>query len=254
MSKQCTVCQRELGIMDGKYVLKDKVIVCKKCLKIPMSMLANLKNMSLEQVKESLADNSDREQENKTFEYTKKVKSYLQINTDTKKFRVPSSKLIKKNLAIINFNELVSYEVIEDGEQLSSGGLGRAAVGGVLFGGVGAIVGGITGGKKTKSTCDKLFIKLTLDSIDNPVLYIKFIELSMKKKNFMYKEALKAAEECTSLLELILRDNENNKNTNVEPVNSNGSLDELQKLKELLDIGVINQDDYDAKKKQILGI
>lgn len=32
------------------------------------------------------------------------------------------------------------------------------------------------------------------------------------------------------------------------------ALDELKKLKELLDIGIISQDEFDAKKKQLLGL
>ena len=32
------------------------------------------------------------------------------------------------------------------------------------------------------------------------------------------------------------------------------SMDELKKLKELLDLGVVSQEEFDAKKKQLLGL
>ena len=41
-------------------------------------------------------------------------------------------------------------------------------------------------------------------------------------------------------------------NISVEP--KNDTHEDLIKLKELLDMGVISQDEFDAKKKQILGL
>lgn len=38
------------------------------------------------------------------------------------------------------------------------------------------------------------------------------------------------------------------------PQNSANNLDELKQLKQLLDAGIITQEDFDAKKKQILGL
>lgn len=44
-------------------------------------------------------------------------------------------------------------------------------------------------------------------------------------------------------------------NANANPVsNNNDSYEELKKLKQLLDDGIISQEDYDAKKKQLLGL
>ena len=37
-------------------------------------------------------------------------------------------------------------------------------------------------------------------------------------------------------------------------VNNNSAADELKKFKELLDLGIITQDEFDAKKKQLLGL
>lgn len=41
---------------------------------------------------------------------------------------------------------------------------------------------------------------------------------------------------------------------NKEENNTNNNLDNLKKLKELLDSGIITQEEFDAKKKQILGL
>lgn len=57
----------------------------------------------------------------------------------------------KKNPKIYKYSDIVDYELLEDGESITKGGLGRAVVGGALFGGVGAVVGGVTGHKKKYS-------------------------------------------------------------------------------------------------------
>ncbi len=50
-----------------------------------------------------------------------------------------------------------------------------------------------------------------------------------------------------------LIERQNNQNV-VAPVVSASSADELKKYKELLDMGAITQDEYDEKKKQLLGL
>ena len=45
---------------------------------------------------------------------------------------------------------------------------------------------------------------------------------------------------------------------NVQPasvvINNSSNADELKKYKELLDMGVISQEEFDAKKKELLGL
>ena len=41
---------------------------------------------------------------------------------------------------------------------------------------------------------------------------------------------------------------------NVSPENTSSSADEIIKLKELLDAGILTEEEFSAKKKQILGI
>ena len=46
----------------------------------------------------------------------------------------------------------------------------------------------------------------------------------------------------------------NNNKGNVTVVNSASNADELKKYKDLLDAGIITQEEFDAKKKQLLGL
>ena len=42
--------------------------------------------------------------------------------------------------------------------------------------------------------------------------------------------------------------------TNSTPIPATSAADELKKFKELLDMGIITQEEFDAKKKQLLGL
>ena len=49
-----------------------------------------------------------------------------------------------------HFTDLISYELVENDNIVTSGGVGQALIAGAAFGGAGAIAGGIT--KKVKTT------------------------------------------------------------------------------------------------------
>lgn len=58
-----------------------------------------------------------------------------------------------------------------------------------------------------------------------------------------------------SAISKLLSDRQETVKTNIKKTNSNTSnVDELKKLKELLDMGVITQEEFDTKKKQLLGL
>lgn len=159
------------------------------------------------------------------------------------------------------YTDLISYELIMDEDSVSSGGLGRAVVGGALLGGAGAIVGGVTGKKKTKRIVNSMAVKLTVNDVDNPLLIIPLITKKTKTKSKDYKRAETEAHQILATLELITRKAEESLSAEdlnmvklINDESKSNDYDELVKLKELLDSGIINQEEFDAKKKQILDI
>ena len=91
----------------------------------------------------------------------------------------------KKNPKIYNYSDIVDFELLEDGESITKGGLGRAITGGLLFGGIGAVVGGITGGKRSKSICNSLKIKITVNDMRSPVVYINLLATATKRQLYI---------------------------------------------------------------------
>ena len=61
--------------------------------------------------------------------------------------------------------------------------------------------------------------------------------------------------ELSSLIRQLLVDRQNKANISTPIINQeDSSIDDLKQYKELLDSGVINQEEFDAKKKQLLGL
>lgn len=122
----------------------------------------------------------------KKLSITNKIGNLIGLDDTNKKWVIYDAYgLIKETH---NYSDIVSFELLEDGKSVAEGGLKRALVGGVLFGGAGAIVGGITG-KKTNEVCNSLKIKVTISNTGFPVTYISLIDSEIKKSNPFVKQA-----------------------------------------------------------------
>ena len=138
---------------------------------------------------------------------------------------------------------------------MAGGGLGRAVLGGILFGGVGAIVGGITGAGRIKQVCRSMKLSVSLKNAHVNVAYIHFISTEVKTGGFIYRTAQDCSQRCSSLLETILDENRSMELTaeyNSTQVYS--TADEILKFKALLDQGILTQEEFQAKKKELLGL
>ena len=192
------------------------------------------------------------------FEITKKfnygLNNYFFVDENKKEWTIPKSHLSSNFLRVYKYSDIIDFELIENGNSISKGGIGRAIIGGKLFGDVGAIVGGSTGKRTNISTCNLLRIKITVRDSNNPVSYINFITGGNFKKNeSFYKENFNLAQQILSFLQLMCDQNTVN-NVSTTENSTNSSADEIKKYKELLDIGAITQEEFDIKKKQLLDL
>lgn len=159
----------------------------------------------------------------------------------------------KTDSMLYRYDNILDYELLEDGETITKGGLGRAVAGGVLFGGLGAIVGGSTGKRKTKSICDSLRIKITLRNAIKQVEYLDFISASTKKDSTIYKAAYNNAQEALSCL-AIACDAVKQVEVNTQEAAPYSVADEILKFKNLLDQGIITEEEFKKKKSELLGM
>lgn len=247
-----TTKERYARLKDGEYICRD---CYKKSMVVPEFNLSV--NYTSYDIKKHLDLIDTVRKEYEGFSPSQKVDGFFYIEQNTKRWYIENDKLSGTRFSFVrNFDEIVSYELIEDGETVTSGGLGRAAAGALLLGGVGAVVGGVTGKKKSKQVCNSLKIKITLSDLNEPTKYIVFIDTPTKKTGIYgpyFRERYDAAQKCLSMLEIIVKSLEGNVPTTSERSISS-SADEIKKLKELLDMGAITQEEFDAKKTQLLGI
>ena len=96
-------------------------------------------------------------------------------------------------------------------------------------------------------------IDLPIDSI-NSVSHIKnngSLTIATSSEKIVFSQ-LSNSEEIVNLINELIRSRQANRGT-ATVVNSSSNADELAKFKKLLDDGIITQEEFDTKKKQLLG-
>ncbi|HIT41926.1 MAG TPA: SHOCT domain-containing protein [Candidatus Caccovicinus merdipullorum] len=235
----CSIC----GSTNGDKKIADG-FVCKNCRAKSGLIVLNWKEVTSDRIRKCIKATEESENRIKIFLPDRKVEKYLYIDYPHRLWQIPAYR------TVFSFDDLVSYEVIENGDTVSKGGLGSAIVGGALFGGVGAVVGGITGGKKSKSIIKDLRIKFITQNPIYPEVYINIIiNGNVKSGSMMYSVYYGFLQKI--LTELTLIQNEQKKECRLE---NTSEVDEILKFKKLLDGGIITQEEFEAKKKQILGL
>lgn len=239
----CSMCGGQKGvkqIADG-YVCKDCIGKCGVCL-----ITFSWKDISLKRIKDAISDNEINQQRSKTFHQTKVIEKELFIDEQNRLWKLKSY----GNL-YFSFDDIINYECQKNGAGVFSVGVGSALVGGLLFGGVGAILGGLSGSKK-KEEINEFRIIININNKSYPQLSINLLPTGkVKSDSILFKSYCERAEKIMlgfNSMGGIERRIEENNNKEKSPA------DEILKYKNLLDTGAITQDEYDAKKKQLLGL
>lgn len=203
-----------------------------------------LKGISIEGEKsdETLKRRKERSKKIKgSFKETNRIGNYIGVDDNQKRWATYDEYGLID--AVHDYDDVVSFELLEDGNSVAEGGIGRALVGGALFGIAGAVVGGVTG-RKTKEMCNSLKIKVTIKKTSYPTVYIPFITEPTRKDSIEFKSFSDTAQRCMSVFQLICE--------NKKKVSNLMAPDEIKKYKELLDSGAITQEEYEKKKAELL--
>lgn len=102
-----------------------------------------------------------------------------------------------------DFEDLVSYELLEDDAIVTSGGVGQALIGGFAFGSAGMIAGGLTGKRIQKKRIESIMIKVTLNDFSCPCIMIPLITKPTKTNSKEYQSAFTEARKILSTLDVI---------------------------------------------------
>ena len=150
----------------------------------------------------------------------------------------------------VPYDKLLGCEVFNDKQTV--GGVGRAVVGGLIAGGAGAIVGTLT----SESRITSMDLIIYQDDLKIPQIPLHLVTDGVIGNP---QNATAFANEMIAIIKVILAQKEgatkkvNDNSTPIQEV-ATSNADELRKFKQLLEDGIITQEEFEAKKKQLLGL
>lgn len=155
------------------------------------------------------------------------------------------------NVTFLDFNQIIDCKIIENSNVISGGGVGRAVAGGVIAGGVGAIVGANT--KKSSTMLNNFSIDIITNDINNSVVRLKMIDSPIDINTYgnIYRDIIRFSNDVYALIQSVISNKEiliEKKETEQKKDN----LQELEKLSELKAKGIITESEFLEGKKKIL--
>ena len=219
--------------------------VCSSCLSLcSPNFVSNIKNKNVSEIKTHIEYIKKNQELYKNFQATDTVGKLFFVDKNKRLFHVPAPavSIYNKTPIVYSFDDIVDYELVIDGVSI-----GRALVGGAVFGGVGAVIGGTTGKKSQKEMIKKMYIRITLNHTYDTYTEISLISADTKKGSFLYNTMTDCANKILALLDSITAESS-------APASSGSAADEILKYKQLLDCGAITEEEFNKKKSELLNL
>lgn len=231
--KLCEVCGNKVNILSLKKAYDG--IICPEC----SELTTRYKSETINNLKEYYLINSKRKE---VFKPNKKLKGFASvtvlIDDNNELFTLGGGPIYKFNEVSNYYVQSVSGPKVITTKTKNSGGITRAIVGGMIAGPVGALVGaGTSKSVSTSKDTTKVEIKHYLE-INTYSGFCKW-EL-VPPKGFD-----EFATYCMNNYKKTIKENENN-DLDSDDINM------LIKYKKLLENGIITQDEFNIKKKELL--
>lgn len=179
----------------------------------------------------------EEELKNRNFISAKSIEKYSKlINFDSKHKKIAFCNYshIDYSIFIINYSEILDCEVLKNGKVVQKGGINRALVGGIVGGGVGAIVGSNT--RKIENTTE-YSVRIITSNFEKPTLILEF-----------GSDETKAGELYGTIIGIM----ENSKKIEKSEKSNIDNFEQLKKLSELKEKNIITNEEFELKKKELL--
>ena len=257
---ECPVCGKELKLFNRRRVVRG-LYICNEC-EDKSAIDRYSKEIKKFTPQDALKIVVSKINKAENFTVTKSADDYLLIDENRKLWTVPYAATKIKNTPkidpelIFRYDEIESYSLIEDGNQLAKGGRGLEPIGGLLFGTEGS---GIYANSEERNVCESLQVRINLNNMATPKVFVNLIFKEIDKDKKAYGQAFLTAQKILSILEFICHKEGGAQAPEIEEKASENAsapsaADEIKKYKELLDMGAITQEEYDAKKAKLLDL
>ncbi|MEJ1113274.1 SHOCT domain-containing protein [Paenarthrobacter sp. CCNWLY172] len=159
----------------------------------------------------------------------------------------------------VDGRKIMSVTVYEDQRSITHANRGRqigaAYVGHKVAGQAGAIIGGLGARQHSEDVVRRVTLRIELEDSTKPVIDIDFLTAAAPRGSVYHERANQEARTWSSLITAMMRATEAGKE--IEPSVSDGPgesrLEQLTKLGQLRDSGVLTQAEFDQEKARILG-
>lgn len=249
----CPLCEQEIGLLNSKISIANNDFICNLCrsfLGHPSSSLSDVGLKSLE--KEYW---SKKESMNSKLEHFSKFEPNIKVGTwaefdDKNRIAAFRTGFSSKPNYKVNYEDIEDFSVIENGKSIVKSGAASAAAGGILFGPTGAIVGGLLTRGNKKESCSMLKVSIAIKNESRKEIVL--INTKTKADSTFYKLSQGSLKSIVTKLDKILSPSTVNTRPVEKPIVS--SADEIRKFKQLLDDGILTQEEFETKKKELLNL
>lgn len=159
------------------------------------------------------------------------------------------------------WGSIASVDVIRDGTSITSTNRGSqvmgGAIGGVLFGPLGLLIGGVTGSKRTHQRVSQIALKIIVDDRVTPIYTIEFLRVpgsGADPGHKLVKDAASRAEHVHALLVNAIRNSSLRAASSAPALASRSLADQLDQLWTLKERGALSETEYDEQKAQLLAV
>jgi ribosomal protein L7/L12 len=113
------------------------------------------------------------------------------------------------NCRVISYRDIIEAQVFEDGASIIKSSrasqIGGAALGGLLFGGAGAVVGALLPSKTMRDKVESISLRIVVNDISDPVHTLEFIAFPVKKGSSGYRNAIATARRWHDIAAVIIK-------------------------------------------------
>lgn len=212
MATQCEICKNKYSLF-STWITKDKVYICSNCIRCVSrgdetffdNLTEHSDKISIEDWKAYINNPLAAQKWNYTDKPVITKIGDVLFDDNHKIISIPY--LLNSRYKEYHYSQIYKYEYIENHKAISTGGsgIGRALVGGMLFGPAGAVVGAVTKKRTMEEVASNMSIRIIFlvndETVIETIKISDFIDGNMSLDSWTYERYIKRVEKTLHKLD-----------------------------------------------------